>query len=127
MPSSKVNHTVEPALPSALAANLEHVSVDVANRDARARTARVRHPERHVARAAGEIEQRERALAFRWVHRCHQRVFPGTVQSARHQVVHQVVAAGNRMKNVIDPALLVLELHVFVAEMGLFAALGHAN
>src|SRR4029079_17708867 len=70
------NHTVEPALPSALAPDLEHVSVDVANRDARARTARVRHPERHVARAAGEIEQRERTLAFRWVHPCHQPVFP---------------------------------------------------
>jgi hypothetical protein len=31
------------------------------------------------------------------------------------------------MKNVIDPALLVLKPHILVAEMGLFAALGHAN
>jgi hypothetical protein len=31
------------------------------------------------------------------------------------------------MKDVIDAALLVLEPHVFVAEMGLFAAPGHVN
>ena len=85
------------------------------------------HAKRHVAGAAGEIEQRERPLALGRMHRRDQRVLPGAVQPARHQVVHQVVAAGDRMKHVVDHALLVGERHGFFAEMGVLFGLAHGQ
>ena len=47
------------------------------------------------------------------------RLLPGAVQAAGHQVVHQVVAAGNGGKNVVHKALLFAQRHLPVAEMGL--------
>ena len=67
----------------------------------------LRHPQGDVAGAAGEIEQAEGRLTLRRVHGCHQRVLPGAVQAARHQVVHQVVAARDRMEHVVHQPLLV--------------------
>ena len=40
-----------------------------------------------------------------------QRVLPGAVQPARHQVVHQVVAARDAVEHVVDQRLLVVERH----------------
>src|SRR5262249_38181874 len=121
------NDAIEATLGGALAAHVEHVGVDIANSDAGARAAGASDPESDVTSAAGEIEQRKRPLVFRRGYRPHQRVLPGAMQSARHQVVHQVIASGDRMKDVIDAPLLVLERHAFVAEMGLFAASGHTD
>ena len=59
----------------------------------------VEHAEGDVAGAAGDIEQRERRGSPAWrrrIDRGDQRVLPGAVQPARHQVVHQVVAARDR-------------------------------
>src|SRR5262249_14084610 len=89
------NDAVEPPLRSTLVANLEHVGVDVANRGARAGAARVRYPKSHVACTAGEIEQRKRPVVLWRVYCRYQCVLPGTVQPARHQVVHEVVTAGD--------------------------------
>ena len=50
-----------PALARAFAADGQHVGIDVADGDARARPAGLHHAERHVAGAAGEIEQGEMA------------------------------------------------------------------
>ena len=89
----------------------------------------VHHPEGDVAGAAGDVEQRERPVACLrrpdgfWRIRRHQHVLPGAVQAGRHQVVHQVVAARDRMEHVVDQRLLVAKRHVAVAEMGV---LGHA-
>ena len=48
-------------------------------------------------------------------------VLPDPVQAERHQIVHQVVAVGDFMKDVVDEALFFLERNAFVAEMGFFA------
>ena len=53
-----------PAFARALAADGEHVGIDVADGDARARAAGLHHAEGDVAGAAGEIEQREIAVAL---------------------------------------------------------------
>ena len=50
-----------------------------------------------------------------------QRVLPGAVQPARHQVVHQVVAPRDRVEHVVDQRLLVVERHLAEAEMGVGA------
>ena len=46
------------------------------------------------------------------------------MQAARHQVVHQVVAASDRREHVVDQRLLVRQRHRAVAEMGVTVA-GH--
>src|SRR5262245_24499282 len=89
------NDAVEPPLRGTLVANLEHVGVDVANRDARAGAARVRHPKSHVACTAGEIEQRKRPVVLRRVYCRYQRGLPGTAQPAPPPLVPEVVTAGD--------------------------------
>ena len=49
--------------------------------------------------------------------RRHQDIFPGPVQPARHQVVHQVVAVCHAVKDVVDQRLLVGERHLAEAEI----------
>ena len=60
----EVDGVVEPALGGALAPDREHVGVDVDHGGAGAGAARRDHPERDVAGAAGEVEQRERLRAL---------------------------------------------------------------
>ena len=48
----------------ALAADREHVGVDVGDGDAGAGAGLLGHPQRHVAGAAGDVEQRERPIAL---------------------------------------------------------------
>ena len=116
------NRLVVAAFARALAADGEHVGIDVADGDARARAAGFHHAERHVAGAAGEIEQGEGLLSFGRIDRGHQCILPGAVQPARHQVVHQVVAACHRMEHVVHQPLLVGQRHGLFAEMGVFTA-----
>ena len=76
----------------------------------------VDEPERDVAGAAGEVRKahaRARAQPF------DQRRLPQPVQPARHQIVHQVVAGGDRIEHAADqPGVLVLA-HPPEAEIGL--------
>ena len=80
--------------------------------------ARLHDAEGDVAGAARDIEQGERPVALRRVERGDQRILPGAVQPAGHQVVHQVVAARDLVENVVDQPLLFGERHLLVAEMG---------
>ena len=78
--------------------------------------ARVDDAKGDVAGAAGQVEQRKRPRAglgpiLGRIDRDDERVLPGAVQPARHQVVHQVVAVRHAAKNVVDQRLLVLERH----------------
>ncbi len=86
-------------------------AIDVEHGNACAGPAGLRDPQRDVAGAARDIEQRERCRAARRIDRRHQRVLPGAVQSARHQVVHQVVAPRHRVEHVVDHRLLFGERH----------------
>ena len=58
-----------------------------------------------VAGAAGDVEHRP-AGASRRVEPGDHRVLPEPVQAARHQVVHQVVAAGDLVEHLVDERLL---------------------
>ena len=116
------DRVVEPALDGALAPDREHLGIDVDDGRARARAARRRPPGRrcrrcrrpHRAARTGRARSRRRRLSGR----VDQRVLPGAVQPARHQVVHQVVAARDAVEHVVDQRLLVVERHVPEAEMG---------
>jgi hypothetical protein len=54
-------------------------------------------------------------------------MLPRAVQSARHEIVHQVVTTRHAVKNVIDHALLALERHLPEAEVGVFARQRHSR
>ena len=73
-------------------------------------------PERHVAGAAGHVEMGEGAVLRRPQHRDELRL-PGPVQARRHQVVHDVVAAGDRVEDAVDAPLLLVERHALEAEI----------
>jgi hypothetical protein len=49
------------------------------------------------------------------------------VQPARHQVVHEVVAPRDAVKNVVNPRLFVFKRHLLEAEMGAFTGLRHGK
>jgi hypothetical protein len=123
----KRDDAVESTRCGAFAPHLEHIGVDVANGCANAVAARIDDAKGNITGAAGKIEHMEIPLAFGRIDRRHQRVFPRAVQAARHQVIHEVVATGDRMKHLVDAPLLVLEWHALIAEMSLFAARGHSR
>ena len=81
------------------------------------RPARLRHAKGDVAGAAGDIEMLERR-GLRRLHLRDEHILPDAMQSARHQVVHDVVALGDLVKNVVDHILLVVERDFGIAEMG---------
>jgi hypothetical protein len=72
-----------------LAADLEHVRIDVRHHHARPVP---REAEGDVAGASGHVEDR---LALAWTHPPDEQVLPLAVEAPRHQVVHQVVAPGH--------------------------------
>ena len=63
--------------------------------------------DRQVAGAAGDIEHGPTG-APRRIEPADHRIFPQPVQPARHQIVHQVVATGDLMENLVDERLLVV-------------------
>ena len=118
-------HVAQAKLGGALAAYYEHVGVDVADRRPRALTARRDHAEGNISSPASHIEQGEGLVALRRIDRRHQRILPGAVHAAGHQVVHQVVAPRDRAEHVVHQPLLVGKRHRLFAEMGLVAGFRH--
>ena len=74
-----------------------------------------------VASAARHVED---MFAWPWLHLCDEAVLPQPVQAARHQVVHQVVAVGDPVEDVVDQRLLLAGAHLAVAKGGLHASAG---
>ena len=108
---------IREALVGALAPDAQHVGIDVEHGDVGLRATGLQHREGDIARAAGHVEMMERPVLGR-VDRGQERALPGPVQAARHQVVHQVVAVGDLVEDVVDLGLLLGELHRLEAEMG---------
>ena len=93
---AKATRPLEARLGQPLAAHLHHRRVDVAQHGARSRARRPRSTRaRDVAGAAGDVDQIEAARRLRRRQPGDEVVLPQPVQAARHQVVHQVVAAGD--------------------------------
>ena len=103
--------------PRSLATDPQHVAVDVEHGDMRLRPALVEKPEGDIAGAAGDVEMAERAR-LRRPHGADEGVLPGPVQAYRHEVVHEVVAPGDRAEHVVDPSLLLVEPNGLIPEMG---------
>ena len=60
--------------------------------------------------------RREATRAPRRLERGDQRILPGAVQPARHEVVHQIVALRHLAKHIVDQRLLLAERHPLEAE-----------
>ena len=102
----------------AVAADLEHIGVDVADGGVEARASRLGRAEGDVAGAARDVEQRKRRIALWRVERIDHDVLPDPVQARRHQIVHQVVTGRHAVKYVVHQRLLVPQGHVPEAKMG---------
>ena len=94
----------------------QHVLVEVADRDRRGAAfgaQALSDAEGDVAGAAGDIEDRPAGLRVQPVD---ERVLPQAMDARRHQIVHQVVARGDRGEHVADQRRLLFRGHVAVAE-----------
>ena len=100
-----------PARP--LPADVEHRGIDVRHRHLSPRRGEA---EGDVAGAAGHVED---LLAAAGLHPPHEHVLPVTVEAARHEVVHQVVAAGDIGEDAADPLRLLLGADILEAERNL--------
>ena len=117
----------ESACRGALAADREHIGVDVADRRAAFRAAGLTMrmamspvPPATSTSANGPVLRR--------VDSGDQRILPGAMQPERHQVVHQIVAARDAAEDVVDQRLLVRKRHLARAEIGLlWFAIGHGS
>src|SRR5271154_769040 len=97
---------------------IQHGSVDIADRDLRFAAARPRKlgdAEGDVARAAGNIEDRLPRLR---IEPFDHGVFPQPMDAARHQIVHRVVARGDRGKDLAHECFFFLFRYVAEAETG---------
>ncbi len=101
----------------ALAADVEHIGIDVADGGAKTDARRLGGTKRDVAGTAGNVEQRKRHIAARWIERIDHHLFPEAMQARRHQVVHQVVARRHAVEHVVHQRLLVAQGDVPEAKM----------
>ena len=114
----KGNLLIEMARRSPVAADVEHVGVDVADGGAEAQAGCAGGAEGDIAGAARDVEQRKRRIGLRRVERIDHDVFPDPVQAPRHQIVHQIVTGRDAVKHIVHQRLLVPQGHVPEAEMG---------
>src|SRR5690606_27949780 len=89
--------------------------VDVADDDLAGRADARLQQGGDVAGAAGKVEHSIAALHATGADEI---AFPQAMDAERHQVVHQVVAAGYRAEHAADQLLLVADGHVAEAEVG---------
>ena len=80
---------------------------------------RVQDAKGDIARAAGHIEQSEVAPPFR-AQGGNEGVLPGPMQPKRHQVIHQIIAPGDLVEDIVDKVLLVLDRHALESERRLW-------
>ena len=97
---------MSPAVPGALAAFVHHPLARVVDDDAALTFHRLPDPARDVAGAAGHVENGHAGAGREPGHHL---PLPQAMDAAAHQVVHEVVAAGDPVEQVADePRLLVL-------------------
>jgi hypothetical protein len=108
---------LEPALRRALAADRQHRSVDVEYRRVRGASRGLDDAERDVAGTAGHVQHTPPG-APRRVEPRHHGVLPDAMEPCRHEVVHQIVAAGDAMEHIVDQPLLLVRPDLPVAVGG---------
>lgn len=101
------------------AAVAEHGGVDVAQDDPAVAAHLRQEGAGQIPGAAGQIQH---LLARPHAGQRDGETFPDPVQPHRHQIVHEVVAAGHRIEYAAHPLLLVLAAHALEAEIGLVGA-----
>ena len=100
----------------------QHGGVDVGHPDLDARL--FGHGAGQVSTAGGQIQHLHARAKGRLTHG---EVLPEPVQTARHQVVHQVIAAGHRIEHATHPASLLGGIDLLVAKMGFLVGVGHES
>ena len=73
-----------------------------------AAAARAHGPQRNVGGAAGDIDEAKGPLRSRRVEHGHELGLPQPVEPTRHEVVHEIVAAGDGREDLVDETLALL-------------------
>ena len=100
----------------------QHGGVDVGHPDLDAGL--FGHGTGQVSTAGGQIQHLHARAQGRLTHG---EVLPEPVQTARHQVIHQVIAAGHRIEHATHPASLLGGIDLLVAKMGFLVGVGHES
>src|SRR5690606_23584103 len=108
----------------AVAADLEHGFVDVRQHHFALCAHQLGKLHGEVARAAGDIQH---PMPFTDTAHLDGEAFPDPVDAHRHQVVHEVVFAGDGMKDVRHTLYFFLHRHLFVPEICGVLVVVHAN
>ena len=95
----------------------EHGAVDVGEHHHSAGTDAIGEEARQIARAAGEIQH---AHAVAHGGGAHREALPPAMQAGRHEIVHEVVLAGDRIEHAAHAPPLLLVGDLLVAEVGRF-------
>ena len=103
-------------------AHVEHGGVDVGHPHLHAGLAG--HGTGQVPAAGGQIEHPHAGTQCRLPHR---EMLPDSVQTAGHQVVHQVVAAGHGVEHAAHPAGLFGGIDLLVTKVGFLLGVGHGK
>ncbi len=82
---------------------LQHVGIDIEHDDLGERRTGPRHPEGDIAGAAGDVEMAKPHGLGRPDPRS-ENVLPNPMETARHQIVHEIVARSDLVKNLDRPA-----------------------
>ena len=102
---------IDAAFLRALHPDGQHVRIDVRDRHLRAA---FRHSEGNVAGAPGHVQD---LLAGTRLHAGNETVLPAAMKAGGHQIVHQIVAAGDRAEDPAYSAGLLVGAYQFVAEI----------
>ena len=112
-------------LGSARSADRKHLRIDVDNGRTGTAAARRQHAQGDIAGAARDIEEGKRLLVARRIDGRDQRLFPGAVHTARHKIVHEVVAGSDAAEHAIDVRLLVGKRNLEETKIGCFVRPRH--
>jgi hypothetical protein len=105
----------EPVVEQAVTPPPQHLAVDVGEHDAAGLADTLRKLAREIACPAGDVED---ALACAHHALLDREALPHPVQAQRHEVVHHVVAARDRIEDAGDALRLFVFGHFLVAEVG---------
>jgi hypothetical protein len=111
----------------ALGSLIHHLCRNVGNRDLCAGAPRSCDPEGDVAGSSCDIEHVEWPAPLGNSKKGHKIVLPQPVKTARHQVIHLVIAVGDLGEDLIDEALLFLLRHAPITESRLRSLLAHGG
>ena len=100
-----IDHRTEAGFVDAALPDIEHFAADITDGRAAAFPASFDDAHRDITSTARNVDMPKCPVRFRRPHLRDQIIFPEPVQATRHQIIHQVVAAGHAGEDLINQPL----------------------